>query len=139
MPEPLETSRPTRRAFTMASLAVATMATASACAESERDESGGESSGGSSTVDTFVFGGSSDPDSLDPAFASDGETFRISRQIFEGLVSTKAGTTELAPSLATDWSQTEDGLSYTFTLQQGVTFSNGEPFDAAAVVANFER
>ncbi|MGI4896576.1 MAG: ABC transporter substrate-binding protein, partial [Janthinobacterium lividum] len=85
------------------------------------------------------FGGASDPDSLDPAFASDGETFRISRQIFEGLVATEAGTTDLAPALATKWTQTEDGLSYTFTLQQGVTFSNGKPFDAAAVVANFER
>ncbi|NAZ80932.1 ABC transporter substrate-binding protein [Kineococcus sp. R8] len=141
MPESTQTTRPTRRTFTLASLSVAALATASACAESERDASrGGESSSsGGSQVDTFVFGGSADPDSLDPTFASDGETFRVSRQIFEGLVSTEPGTTELAPGLATKWEASEDGLSYTFTLQEGVTFSNGKPFDAAAVVANFER
>ncbi|WP_432533415.1 ABC transporter substrate-binding protein [Kineococcus arenarius] len=134
-----ETRRPTRRAFTLASLGAAALVTTSACAESERDDSGDQGAGAGGTVDTFVFGGSSDPDSLDPVFASDGETFRITRQIFEGLVSTVPGTTELAPSLATQWSASEDGLSYTFTLQQGVTFSNGVPFDANAVVANFER
>jgi len=140
-PESTQPTRPTRRAFTLASLSVAALATASACAKSDRDSggSGESSSSGGSEVDTFVFGGSADPDSLDPAFASDGETFRISRQIFEGLVSTKPGTTELAPGLATKWTQSQDGLSYTFTLQQGVKFSNGKPFDAAAVVANFER
>ena len=131
---------PTRRAFTMSSLAVAGLATLAACAESDRD-SGGDATDGasSSSVDTFVFGGAADPDSLDPAFASDGETFRVSRQIFETLVSTEPGGTELAPGLATEWTQSDDGLNYTFTLAEGVTFSNGEPFDAAAVVANFER
>ncbi|NAZ85104.1 ABC transporter substrate-binding protein [Kineococcus indalonis] len=134
-----ETSRPTRRAFTLASLGAAALVTASACAESERDGAAEGGGGAGATRDTFVFGGSSDPDSLDPVFASDGETFRITRQVFEGLVSTEPGTTELAPSLATEWTQSEDGLSYTFTLQPDVTFSNGKPFDAAAVVANFER
>jgi len=130
---------PTRRAFSMAAVATAGLATLSACAESQRDEdSGGQESGGSGR-DTFVFGGSSDPDALDPVFASDGETFRITRQVFEGLVATEPGTTELAPSLATEWSTSEDGLSYTFTLAEGVTFSNGKAFDAAAVVANFDR
>ena len=133
-------TRPTRRAFTLASLGAAALVTTSACAESERDTGGeGGGDGGGATRDTFVFGGASDPDSLDPVFASDGETFRVTRQIFEGLVSAAPGTTELAPSLATEWTTSEDGLSYTFTLQQGVTFSNGKPFDANAVVANFER
>ncbi|GAA0289847.1 ABC transporter substrate-binding protein [Kineococcus aurantiacus] len=130
---------PTRRAFTLAAVATAGLATLSACAESQRDEGGGSGESSGSGRDTFVFGGSADPDSLDPVFASDGETFRVTRQIFEGLVSTKPGTTDLAPSLATEWTTSEDGLSYTFTLQEGVKFSNGKPFDAAAVVANFER
>ncbi|PRY17934.1 ABC transporter substrate-binding protein [Kineococcus rhizosphaerae] len=134
-----DTTHPSRRAFTLASVATAGLATLSACAKSERDEGGSSGGSSSSGRDTFVFGGSADPDSLDPVFASDGETFRITRQIFEGLVSTKPGTTELAPSLATKWTTSEDGLSYTFTLAEGVKFSNGKPFDAAAVVANFER
>ncbi len=38
-----------------------------------------------SGADTFVFAGSSDPATLNPFFASDGETFRVARQMFEGL------------------------------------------------------
>jgi peptide/nickel transport system substrate-binding protein len=137
-PEP--TQHPSRRVFSMAAVATAGLATLTACAKSDRDDSGNDGGGGGGkTRDTFVFGGAADPDSLDPFFASDGETFRISRQIFEGLVSAKPGTTDLAPSLASKWTASEDGLSYTFTLQEGVKFSNGKAFDAAAVVANFER
>jgi peptide/nickel transport system substrate-binding protein len=87
----------------------------------------------------MVFAGSAEPVSLDPFFASDGESFRVARQIFEGLVGTKPGTADPAPLLATEWTTSEDGLTYEFTLQDGVTFSDGTPFDAEAVCANFER
>ena len=76
---------------------------------------------------------------LDPAFASDGETFRVSRQIFEGLVGVEPGTADPAPLLAESWEQSEDGLSYTFTLKEGVKFQDGTEFNAEAVCANFER
>lgn len=108
-----------------------------ACAESQRETEEGTDEAG--TDSTFVFAASSDPVMLDPAMASDGETFRVARQIFEGLVSTVPGTTDLAPLLATEWESSEDGLSHTFTLQQGVKFHDGTDFDAEAVCANFER
>ncbi len=54
-----------------------------------------------SGADTFVFAASSDPATLNPFFASDGETFRVARQIFEGLVGTKPCTADPAPLLAT--------------------------------------
>ncbi|HEX7405576.1 MAG TPA: ABC transporter substrate-binding protein [Candidatus Nanopelagicaceae bacterium] len=41
---------------------------------------------------------------------------------------------DLVPSLATKWTQTSD-TSWTFTLRDGVSFSNGEKFDANSVVA----
>lgn len=44
----------------------------------------------------------------------------------------------LMPWLATSWDVSQDGRVYTFRLRQGVAFSNGEPFDAAAVVANID-
>jgi peptide/nickel transport system substrate-binding protein len=110
------------------------------CAESQRESSGGASSGGAAApTGTFVFAGSADPTSLDPALASDGETFRVARQIFEGLVGTKPGTADPAPLLAESWTNTPDGLSYTFKLKQGVKFSDGTPFNGAAVCANFDR
>ena len=104
------------------------------------DPATSDSAAPASDVDsTFVFGASSDPSGLDPAFASDGETFRISRQMFEGLVSAKPGTTEIEPLLATEWKASEDGKSYTFTLREGVKFSDGTDFNADAVIWNLER
>jgi peptide/nickel transport system substrate-binding protein len=111
----------------------------SACANSNRDNGGSGNSGDSGSGGTFVFAGSAEPVSLDPFFASDGESFRVSRQIFEGLVGTKPGTADPAPLLATSWSNTDDGLSYTFKLRDGVKFQDGTAFDADAVCYNFDR
>lgn len=109
----------------------------SGCA-SQREEGGGQEE--TSDVDsTFVFGASGDVSSLDPAFASDGESFRVSRQIFEGLVGVEAGTADPAPLLAESWEQSEDGLSYAFALKEGVTFHDGTEFNAEAVCFNFDR
>lgn len=108
----------------------------SACSSQRGDESGGASGDVDST---FIFAASGDPSSLDPAFASDGESFRVSRQIFEGLVGVKPGTADPAPLLAESWEQSEDGLSYTFKLKEGVSFHDGTPFDAEAVCFNFDR
>ena len=109
----------------------------SGCVASERGDDGSEGSG---DVDgTFVFAASSDPASLDPAFAQDGESFRVSRQIFEGLVGTEPGTADPAPLLAESWESSEDGMSHTFTLKEDVTFHDGTPFNAEAVCANFDR
>ncbi len=108
------------------------------CVQSQREENTGTE--GEATVDsTFVFAASSDPKSLDPAFASDGESFRVSRQIFEGLVGVEPGTADPAPLLAESWETTEDGLSTTFTLKEGVTFHDGTDFNAEAVCFNFDR
>jgi peptide/nickel transport system substrate-binding protein len=87
----------------------------------------------------FVFAGSSDPVALDPAFASDSESSRVTNQIFEGLVGYKEGSSDIEPRLATEWSQSADGLNFTFKLREGVKFSDGTPFDAEAVCFNFER
>ena len=106
------------------------------CAESERDSGDG---GDGASGGTFVFAGSAEPVTLDPFFASDGESFRVARQIFEGLVGTEPGTADPAPLLATEWETAEDGLSYTFSLREDVTFHDGTPFDAEAVCANFDR
>src|SRR5215218_1114939 len=124
-----------------ASAAALIAVTLSACASSDRDSDNGD--GGDSaeaqTGGTLVFGAAGDPAMLDPAFGSDGETFRPARQIFEGLLTNKPGTTELAPSLAKDWSVSEDGLEYTFNLQEGVKFHDGTDFNAEAVCVNFDR
>lgn len=112
--------------------------TMSACAQSERD-SDGSSSGAEGGDSTFTFGAAGAPEVLDPFYASDGETFRITRQMFEGLVEVKPGSAELGPGLAESWEPSKDGKTWTFTLREGVKFTDGETFDADAVCANFER
>ena len=59
--------------------------------------------------------------------------------MFEGLVSTKPGTTDTEPLLATKWETSKDGLSYTFTLRDGVKFNDGTDFNGDAVCYNFDR
>jgi peptide/nickel transport system substrate-binding protein len=119
-----------------ASAAALTAVTVAACG-SERDGSGENAEGESGG--TFVFGAPGDPAMLDPAFGTDGETFRISRQIYDGLLTTEPGTADIAPALAEDWEVSEDGLEYTFALREGVTFHDGTDFNAEAVCFNFDR
>jgi peptide/nickel transport system substrate-binding protein len=88
---------------------------------------------------TFIYAGASDPTYLDPALVSDGESFRIARQIFESLVALKPGTTQVVPELATKWRVGRDGKTWTFNLRRGVKFHDGTPFNSAAVCANFNR
>jgi peptide/nickel transport system substrate-binding protein len=94
---------------------------------------------GAATNTTFIFAGAADPTYLDPALVSDGESFRITKQIFEGLVELKPGTTKLQPALATSWKVARDGKTWTFKLRRNVRFHDGTRFNAAAVCANFNR
>src|SRR4051812_50078409 len=84
--------------------------------------------GGAAPKGTLVFAGASDPTYLDPALVSDGESFRVTDQIFESLVKLKPGTTLIAPSLATKW-VSKNAKDWTFTLRRGVKFHDGTPFN----------
>ena len=99
--------------------------------------SAGENSRAAS--DTLVYGASADPAYLDPSLTSDGESLRPVAQIFESLVGFKPGTSTPVPALATAWRVSKNHLAWTFTLRKGVVFSDGTPFNAAAVCFNFTR
>ncbi|MEO6204880.1 MAG: ABC transporter substrate-binding protein [Mycobacteriales bacterium] len=101
--------------------------------------SGGSASGGGKKGGTLVFGTSADPVSMDGAYVSDGESLRVVRQIFETLVTTKVGGTDIEPLLATAYEPSADGKTWTFTLRKGVKFQDGTDFDAKAVCFNFDR
>lgn len=88
---------------------------------------------------TFTFGAQGDAVSLDPATETDGESFRITEQGCEGLLEFAPGTAVPVASLATEWTYSDDTLTWAFTLREGVTFHDGTPFNADAVVFNFER
>ncbi|WP_338673077.1 ABC transporter substrate-binding protein [Streptomyces sp. SCSIO 30461] len=118
------------RAMT-AVLAVGLIATG---CSSERGDDGGKGAG-----DTFVFGAPGDPGALDPALASDGETFRVTRQAFEALLEHESGGSELVGGLAEKWSSDPAGKVWTFNLRKGVKFHDGEALNAAAVCANYDH
>ena len=61
----------------------------------------------------------------------------ISRQFLDGLVA-EADDGAVKPWLASDWTQSPDGLKYTFTLKKDVKFTDGTPVDAAAIAWNFD-
>ncbi|WP_299166641.1 ABC transporter substrate-binding protein [uncultured Arthrobacter sp.] len=94
---------------------------------------------GDTTTGTFTFGTAADPSGLDPALVADTESYRITRQLLEGLVGIDPLTSEPAPLLATSWEERDEGRAYAFELREDVVFHDGEPFNAAAVCANFER
>lgn len=87
----------------------------------------------------LVFGRGGDSVSLDPISTTEGETFKVTVNIFETLINYGEQDTTLQPGLATDWTPSEDGLEYTLKLREGVKFHDGTDFNAEAVVKNFER
>jgi len=88
---------------------------------------------------TLIFAHSADAGTLDPAGETSGNSLAPAFHIYEGLTMFEPGTTTPIPALATGWEASEDGLEWTFTLREGVTFTDGTPFNADAVVFNFER
>jgi peptide/nickel transport system substrate-binding protein len=119
---------------------LATLALLAAACGGDTDSGGGGGGDGEAEESaTLTFGTSADAVVIDGALVSDGESLRAIDQMFEGLVTLEHGTTEVIPGLAEDWEVSEDGLEYTFQLREGVTFHDGEPFNAEAVCFNFDR
>ena len=90
------------------------------------------------SAQTLRIGLAEDPDMLDPAMA---KAF-VGRIVFTGLCDKLvdlAPDLKIVPQLATEWSWSDDNKSLTMKLRQGVTFHDGEPFNAEAVKFNLER
>lgn len=75
----------------------------------------------------------------DPVLALDGAGPLIARQVFDTLVAYREDSTDVEPALATRWTVSRDGLTWTFVLRDGVRFHDGTPLTAADVVASFDR
>jgi len=63
----------------------------------------------------------------------------LTAQTFDPLIEFNLANYELEPALATSWSVSADGRTYTFQLREGVTWHDGTPFTAADVVFTFEQ
>lgn len=81
--------------------------------------------------------GDAEPTCLDPHVGGNYPQALLASQYIEELVGLDDG--KPTPALATKWTTSDDGKTLTFTLRQGVSFTDGTPFDAAAVVRNIEH
>lgn len=129
----MTTSPGTTRRAALAMLAAATMAL-TACSDAT---SGGGSGSGS---DEIVVAGTYAIDSIDPYGPQGGGTGpqMAEQQIFSRLLRTKPDGS-VTGDLATSWKADSTGAEWTFTLRQGVKFSDGKAFTSADVVDSFKR
>ncbi|PTY38064.1 peptide ABC transporter substrate-binding protein [Saccharospirillum sp. MSK14-1] len=95
---------------------------------------------------TFVYCSEASPEGFNPAFYTSGTTFDAAgRTMFNRLVEFERGGTNVVPGLAESWEISDDGLTYTFHLREGVEFHTNhgfEPsrdFNAEDVLWSFNR
>lgn len=98
---------------------------------------GGETGDESTGPVTLDWNFSSEPPSLDPSLGTDTTSISIINELFLGLTELDPDTQEATPELATDWSVSDDGLTWTFTLRDDVPWvkvENGEVVETGEMV-----
>lgn len=116
---------------------VALMAIASVGLSACGEDTSGTAAGSQNRTITTAF--SADPAPPDPDTYYESEGLVITTTAYEGLLRYQPDSPELVGLLAESWKVSPDGLTYTFSLRSGVTFSDGTAFDAAAATASFQR
>lgn len=97
-----------------------------------------DSGTGAPTGDVVVAGIAGEPDQLDPHSTTAYFSFQVLENVFDTLVQPDENL-EMVPALAESWTTSEDQLTWTFTLREGVTWHDGSPFTADDVVYSFNR
>ncbi|MEM4311206.1 MAG: ABC transporter substrate-binding protein [Nitrososphaerales archaeon] len=79
---------------------------------------------------TVIIHQSDNADTLDPAVAWSVQAGEGAQQVYQGLVATKYGSSDIVPLLAESWKVSSDGLTWNFKIREGIKFSNGDPLNA---------
>ena len=133
-----------RRALAALGLIVTAALAVTACSAGASPKPSPSSSSSSSTASartdaTLRLGLAAAPANLDFTSTGGAAIFQaLMGNVYEGLLQLD-GKRGLTPLLATGYTVSRDGLTYDFTLRDGVKFSDGSPFDAAAVKFSLER
>jgi peptide/nickel transport system substrate-binding protein len=88
---------------------------------------------------TLVVAAESMGDTLEPGIWTGFGSIHVLDNVGEGLVRSDFTSGEPSPGLAESWTISDDGLTYTFTLRDGITFHDGTPITAEAVVRSLSR
>ena len=91
-------------------------------------------------VSKFLVAVEEEPDTVD--FQCTSIHYTVAQNVFDRLVEMENnahGSAVVLPSLAKEWEISDDGMTYTFHLREGVTFSNGSPLTASDVLYTFTR
>jgi peptide/nickel transport system substrate-binding protein len=96
------------------------------------------SAAGDECVKILGYEWSGEKQSMDPADMHSGDDAYHTFAVYNRLVDVEDNFNVL-PELATEWSVSDDGLTWTFKLRDGVTFHSGKPFTSADVVYSFKR
>jgi peptide/nickel transport system substrate-binding protein len=101
--------------------------------------SGGQVKGASAGNDTFVVAPTlAVVTDLDPSISYSNESIAL-QNVYESLTRYNSETKRAEPLLATSWTVSPDGLTWAFTLRDGVKFHSGRAMDATAVVESVDR
>ncbi|MDQ3691915.1 MAG: ABC transporter substrate-binding protein [Chloroflexota bacterium] len=101
------------------------------------DASAAPSDAGTATGGTARIGVGGYPDSLNPGNGVLAESYTVYELVYDTPISvTSAG--EYVPELASEWSVSDDGLTWTMTIVEGATFHDGEPLTAEDVAFSVE-
>lgn len=111
----------------------------SAAEDASTDETTEETSTPSATAESLVLGRPTDSDNLDPVTCIGNQNIFMFNLIIEGLVKTHDTDTEIEPCLAESWDVSDDGLTYTFHVMEGLKFSDGSDVTAEDWQWTFDR
>ncbi|GIG21733.1 peptide ABC transporter substrate-binding protein [Cellulomonas chitinilytica] len=132
--------RPRRGAFTATTLALTSAFVLAACSAGSGSGSA-TSSGASGTPQsggTLTWGVETEPVTLNPQLNGQDKTKLLLRNSYEQLLARQDDGT-FVPWLASAYKVSDDELTYTFTVRDGVTFWDGKALDASAVVTNINQ
>src|SRR3989442_4795176 len=87
---------------------------------------------------TYIVSSISDPRTFNPIVAQETSSTGVTGAIFEGLVEQNYLTGEIEPGLAESWTTSPDGRTWTFTLRQGVRWTDGTPLTMDDVLFSLE-
>ncbi|WP_291381244.1 ABC transporter substrate-binding protein [Demequina sp.] len=128
----------TTKIIAVTTAAVLTLAGCSSGESVDLGDGTSDATSAPASSDTLVAAIGGEPDQLDPHITSAYFSFEVLENVYDTLVEPD-DSLEMQPALAESWDISDDQLTWTFTLRQGVTFHDGSPLTADDVAYSYNR